>query len=185
MRRSPALTRFYLEVPATDELADWPADRIRDELAIRLLVPGRRDGVAFIEPSFVDLRMRMASPMQDGCVYLAGDAAHLVTPAGGKGMNLAIADAVELALGLIEQFGPTRNGDRLAGYSVTRVPVIWQTQAFSRWMLHMMIAGAGGPGAAFGAGLKQGWVRALQHDPLLARWFAHAYAGVDPSVSPL
>jgi hypothetical protein len=23
-------------------------------------------------------------------------------------------------------------------------------------------------------------VSSLQHDPLLARWFAHAYAGVDP-----
>ena len=25
-----------------------------------------------------------------------------------------------------------------------------------------------------------GWIAALQNDPLFARWFAHAYAGVDP-----
>ena len=85
MRRLPTLTRFYLEVPATDTIADWPEDRVRDELATRLLVPGRLDGVPFIEPSLVDLRMKMTSPMQDGRLFVAGDAAHVITPAGGKG----------------------------------------------------------------------------------------------------
>ena len=32
----------------------------------------------------------------------------------------------------------------------------------------------------FGNGLRQGWITALQNDLLFARWFAHAYAGVDP-----
>ncbi len=186
MRRLPTLTRFYLEVPATDTFADWPEDRIRDELSTRLLVPGRLDEVSFIEPSFVDLRMRMTTPMQDARLFVAGDAAHLITPAGGKGMNLAIADAVELAHGLIERFGSAGNGNsgRLDRYSETRLPAIWRIQAFSRWMLRLILAGsddavdAGGP--SFGAGLRQGWVSALQHDAQLARWFAYAYAGVDP-----
>jgi len=34
---------------------------------------------------------------------------------------------------------------------------------------------------AFNGGVRDGWVTALQQDPLLARWFAHAYAGVDPA----
>ena len=185
MRRLPTLTRFYLEVPATDTFADWPEGRVRDELSIRLLVPRRLDEVAFIEPSFVDLRMRMTTPMQDGRLFVAGDAAHLITPAGGKGMNLAIADAVELAQGFIERFGSRRNGDRLDHYSDTRLPVIWRIQAFSRWMLRLILAGSDdaqghGDDPSFGAGLRQGWVSALQHDPQLARWFAYAYAGVDP-----
>jgi p-hydroxybenzoate 3-monooxygenase len=154
-------------------------------LTIRLLVPGRLDNVEFVEPSLVDLRMKMTSPMQDDQVFVAGDAAHVITPAGGKGMNLAIQDAVELAQGLIERFGPRADGDRLVHYSDTRLPAIWRTQAFSRWMLRLILAGsddaaAGDQGATFGAGLRQGWVSALQHDPILARWFAHAYAGVDP-----
>jgi p-hydroxybenzoate 3-monooxygenase len=69
---------------------------------------------------------------------------------------------------------------------VTSMPV-WRTEAFSHWFLHVILAslreregpGAAGPGA-FGHGLRQGWVAALQNDPLFARWFAHAYAGVDP-----
>ncbi len=47
----------------------------------------------------------MYQPMQDGRVFFAGDTAHLITPAGGKGMNIAIQDAAELAAGLRERFG--------------------------------------------------------------------------------
>jgi p-hydroxybenzoate 3-monooxygenase len=51
-------------------------------------------------------------------------------------------------------------------------------------MLRLILAGSDvGRGEAevpFGRGLREGWVSALQHDPLLGRWFAHAYAGVDP-----
>jgi len=109
----------------------------------------------------------------------------VITPAGGKGMNLAIQDAVELAQGLIERFGQSGDGDRLARYSETRLPAIWRTQAFSRWMLRLILAGSDespddSAVGSFGAGLRQGWVSALQHDPTLARWFAHAYAGADP-----
>ena len=185
MRRLPSLTRFYLEVPATDTIADWPETRVREELTTRLMVPGRLADVEFIEPSLADLRMKMTTPMQDGRVFVAGDAAHVITPAGGKGMNLAIQDAVELAQGLVERFGPTGDGGRLARYSETRLPAIWRAQAFSRWMLRLILASsdeAAGQAdvGSFGAGLRQGWVSALQHDPTLARWFAYAYAGVDP-----
>jgi p-hydroxybenzoate 3-monooxygenase len=95
-------------------------------------------------------------------------------------MNLAIGDAVELAHGLIER----GEGDpgRAERYSATRLPVIWRTEAFSDWFLHIMCAppGAGDDRDGFGLGLREGWVSTLQRDPLLRRWFAHAYAGVDP-----
>ena len=183
MRRGPTQTRYYLEVPATDGLEAWPEQRIREELTVRLDVAGQLDDVAFVDPTFVDLRMRMPASMQSARVFLAGDAAHLITPAGGKGMNLAIQDAVELAHGLIERFGPAADGTRLAAYSATRLPALWRTQAFSSWMLRLILAGSDEAGTPdrppFGRGLREGWVSALQRDPLLARWFAHAYAGVD------
>ncbi len=52
-------------------------------------------------------------------------------------------------------------------------------------MLRLILAGSDdavgqGDGPSFGAGLRQGWVSALQHDSQLARWFAYSYAGVDP-----
>jgi hypothetical protein len=86
-----------------------------------------------------------------------------------------------------------------------------EAQAFSNWFLQFILAGGGqwesggsggsdgsdgfardgGPGGesltggrcSFGHRLREGWVCALASDPLLARWFAHAYAGVDPGAS--
>jgi len=120
-------------------------------------------------------------------VRLGADAAHLITPAGGKGMNLAIQDAVELAHGLTESFGPRHDDRRLAGYSRTRLPLIWRTQAYSNWHLRLILSGlqaghepAGVLPGGYANGLRQGWITALQHDPLFASWFAHAYVGVDP-----
>ena len=175
MRRDPEHTRYYLEVPASDTAADWPQERIRIELATRLVVGDRLDGVPFADLSFLDLRVRVARHLQDGPLYLAGDAAHLITPAGGKGMNLAIQDAVELGHGIIEHYGDDRS--RLAAYSTTRLPEIWRTEAFSHWFLHVILADR----EAFANGLRGGWVTALRTDPLFVRWFAHAYAGVDPA----
>ena len=187
MRRSLVQTRYMLEIPAADTTADWPEHRVRSELAVRLQAGRRLDMVPLGDMGCLDLRVRMIEPMQQGGLFLAGDAAHLITPAGGKGMNLAIQDAVELAHGLIERFGPRHDDRRLSAYSRTRLPQIWQTQAFSHWFLHVILAslrdregpGAAGPGD-FGHGLRQGWLTALQNDPLFTRWFAHAYAGVPP-----
>lgn len=183
LRRGPEETRFYLEVPVDVSGADLDQDELRRDLAERLGQPGALDGVE-ISVDDLDLRTRMTTPMQAGPTFLVGDAAHLITPAGGKGMNLAIADAVELAHGLIEaHHGDPRRRD---AYSDTRLPVIAATQGFSDWFLRVLSAfssdALGGNGsAAFVDAMREGWVRRLRDDPLLARWFAHAYAGVDPA----
>jgi len=186
MRRGPDQTRYFLEIPGTDAVADWPEQRSRGELAARLGVGVRLDRVPLGEFGLLDMRVRMIEPMQQDRLFLAGDAAHLITPAGGKGMNLAIQDAIELAHGLIERFGPGSDHRRLSAYSHTRLPHIWQTQAFSNWFLHLILTSlqdgqeppAAVPGG-FAHGLRQAWIAALQNDPPFARWFAHAYAGVD------
>jgi p-hydroxybenzoate 3-monooxygenase len=187
MRRGADHTRYYLEVAATDNLSDWPPARIRDELTIRLGAGSRLADVRFEDAYLLDLRTRVIEPMQDGRLFLAGDAAHLITPAGGKGMNLAIQDAVELASGVIERFGPRRDGARLAAYSATRLPAVWRAEAFSSWFLHILLASLRDgdepsyavPGG-FARGIRNGWISAMQTDPLLTNWFSHAYAGVDP-----
>ena len=44
-----------------------------------------------------NIPIRQASDYRAGRVFLAGDAAHCHSPVGGRGMNLGIADAAELA----------------------------------------------------------------------------------------
>lgn len=185
LRRSPLLTRYYLQIPASDGLDAWSDDRVRTELEVRLGIDGR--GLItgpVVERDVLDLRVRVREPLQRGNVYLAGDAAHLITPAGGKGMNLAIADALELADGLIE--AKAQRPERLARYSDTRLPAIWRTQEFSNWMLTLFCGGvlnfhksAPDPAATFAQRLHRAQVERLFAEPAFARWFAHRYAGVD------
>ncbi len=48
------------------------------------------------------ISVRQAQRYSEGCVHLAGDAAHCHSPVGGRGMNMGIADAVDLANRIVE-----------------------------------------------------------------------------------
>ena len=56
--------------------------------------------------------LRQVTRYQQGRCFLAGDAAHIHSPAGGRGMNLGIEDAVELARRIMD--------GGLEGYSEAR-----------------------------------------------------------------
>lgn len=61
------------------------------------------------------ISLRLAKDFSKGRVFLAGDAAHTHSPAGGRGMNLGIADSADLAARLAGDGDPTRySDDRLA-----------------------------------------------------------------------
>lgn len=60
------------------------------------------------------IAVRQCATYQKSGVYLAGDAAHTHSPAGGRGMNLGIEDACELARLFAE--------NNLAGYTRLRHP---------------------------------------------------------------
>ena len=181
MHRSASLTRFMLEVPGGEGYGQWDDDRIWAELEQRLAATGRPaiQRGEFIERDILDLRVRVCDPMQHGRVFLAGDAAHLITPAGGKGMNIAIQDAVELSHGLIERYGGRGDGGRLGRYTQVRLPQVWRYQEFSNLMLSLFNAGAAGGNADFSYALRRARLGLIMNDPAFARWFAHAYVGVD------
>jgi 2-polyprenyl-6-methoxyphenol hydroxylase-like FAD-dependent oxidoreductase len=71
------------------------------------------------------LQHRVADSYRAGRILLAGDAAHVHSPAGGQGMNAGITDAVALA----ERLGTVLDGaspDLLDTYTATRRPVAQQ-----------------------------------------------------------
>ncbi|MGJ6965219.1 FAD-dependent oxidoreductase [Streptosporangium sp. G11] len=75
---------------------------------------------------------RVARTFRAGRVLLAGDAAHVHSPAGGQGMNIGIQDATALAEALtIALKGGEGALDR---YAATRRPVALQVVAFAGWL---------------------------------------------------
>lgn len=180
--RSSTVTRFHLQVPFDDTVDDWPDERIWEELRIRLSTPGftLNEGEIFSK-NMLEMQSRVLEPMQYNRVFLLGDAAHIITPAGGKGMNLAIADAVELnrVLGEYEKSG----GDAatLPNYSARRLPDIWKAQEFSHALLHMLHKYApDAPDAEFRQKLQESRLWQLREYEAFARNFARSFIGPLP-----
>src|SRR5271170_2231863 len=116
--RSPEVTRLYLQCTPDEDLAQWPDDRIWDELRTRMRT---NDGWApavgpVIQKGVTGMRSFVIEPMQFGRLFLAGDAAHIVPPTGAKGLNLAVSDVRVLAEAL-EVFYKSGRCDLLDQYS--------------------------------------------------------------------
>ncbi|WP_030264857.1 FAD-dependent monooxygenase [Streptomyces violens] len=187
MLRSPEMTRLYLEVAEEESLEDWPEERVWRELDSRLALPPgalRRGPVS--ERSIVEMRTRVVEPMHLGRVALVGDAAHIVPPSGGKGMNLAMADAADLAAALGRHFSEGAAGDVgevLAAYSRRRLADVWQVQEFSHFMLHLQHGPhPGTPDVGYLEQLRRARLFRLRDDPAYARAFLERYMG--PELTP-
>jgi 2-polyprenyl-6-methoxyphenol hydroxylase-like FAD-dependent oxidoreductase len=81
---------------------------------------------------------RIASTFRQGPVFLAGDAAHVHSPAGGQGMNLGIQDAVDLAHTLSASIKGVKHAD-LDGYERRRRPIARATVTFTNFMTRASI----------------------------------------------
>ncbi len=133
--RSATRSRYYIQVPLDEPLADWPDERLWDELALRLgpEAGGRIVRGPAIEKSIAPLRSFVCEPMRHGRLFLAGDAAHIVPPTGAKGLNLAASDVAYLSDALIRWYAKGE-GDGLAGYSARALARVWKSERFS-WQL--------------------------------------------------
>ncbi|WP_247268007.1 MULTISPECIES: 4-hydroxybenzoate 3-monooxygenase [Pseudomonas] len=137
--RSATRTRYYLQVPAEENVADWSDERFWAELKTRLpaalaekLVTGPS-----IEKSIAPLRSFVVEPMQYGRMFLLGDAAHIVPPTGAKGLNLAASDVSTLFKILLKVYREGRT-DLLEKYSEICLRRVWKAERFSWWMTSML-----------------------------------------------
>ena len=138
-RRSPTVTRHFLQVAPDEDIANWSDRRIWDELRVRLATD---DGWQVTEGpmlnrNITEMRSFVVEPMRYGRLYLAGDAAHIVPPTGAKGLNLAVADVRVLARAFSEYYAAGRT-DLLDAYSSTCLKRIWRVEHFSWWMTSML-----------------------------------------------
>ncbi|MFE9822322.1 4-hydroxybenzoate 3-monooxygenase [Streptomyces sp. NPDC005791] len=132
--RSPEVSRMYLQVPNGTDPADWPDERIWDELDARFALDGWKLGRGPItSKNVLPMRSSVTEPMRYGRVFLAGDAAHIVPPTGAKGLNLAAADVTVLGRALIRHH-ETGASDLLDTYSGTCLRRVWRAEHFSYFM---------------------------------------------------
>ncbi|MGW0451525.1 MULTISPECIES: FAD-dependent monooxygenase [Gordonia] len=82
---------------------------------------------------------RIAKHFRKGHIFLAGDAAHVHSPAGGQGMNLGIQDAHELGLVLAAALSPTPTV-HLDTYEHRRRPIAASTVRLTNLMTTASVA---------------------------------------------
>ena len=133
--RSETRSRYYIDVPLTEKVEDWPDERVWNELAIRLgpeAAAHMTRGPA-LEKSIAPLRSYVFAPMRHGSLLLCGDAAHIVPPTGAKGLNLAASDVHYAAQALVDFFKRS-DAAAIAGYSDKALARVWKAERFS-WSL--------------------------------------------------
>jgi 2-polyprenyl-6-methoxyphenol hydroxylase-like FAD-dependent oxidoreductase len=121
----------YRVVATVDEAPPTPdltfVQHLLDERA-----PGRGTVIALAWSSRFRVHHRVADHYRAGRLLLAGDAAHVHSPAGGQGMNTGIQDGFALGKALA-------SGD-LDGYEAQRRPVAERVVEFTRRMTRIATA---------------------------------------------
>ena len=137
--RSPSRTRYYVQCALDDKPEQWSDNAFWRELR-RRLDPAAADALISgpsIEKSIAPLRSFVTEPMRFGTLFLAGDAAHIVSPTGAKGLNLAASDVRYLSRALIEFYGEKRRAG-IDHYSAKCLRRVWRAGRFSWWFTSLM-----------------------------------------------
>lgn len=138
-QRSTKRSRYYIQVPTTDKIEQWTDELFWDEFKKRIpqdyaekLITGPS-----IEKSIVPLRSFVCEPMQYHRLFLVGDAAHIVPPAGAKGLNLAASDVATLYK-IMKRIYQDNDTQCIQQYSEICLRRVWHAERFSWWMTNML-----------------------------------------------
>ena len=114
---------FHLSYDASkgEKPSDFPPEKCKELLRIALGMPEIEIDIVSIlpwEPS-----VQVAERLQNGRIFIAGDAAHQMPPWGGQGANSGIADVYNLAWKLAAVLKGNASKALLETYDVERIPV--------------------------------------------------------------
>jgi p-hydroxybenzoate 3-monooxygenase len=173
--RSPEIQRMYFQCDPEGNAENWSDEQIWEELQTRTET---YDGWTLnegpiVEKGIVGMRSFIVEPMQYGRLYLAGDAAHIVTPTGAKGMNLAVRD-VRTLVEALQAWYEKGQTDLLENYTNTCLRRAWKAQRFSWWMTSMLHRS----GDDFDAELQLSQLRRVCSSEAAARELAENYTGL-------
>lgn len=180
MARTSEVTRYYLQCERGTPADSWSEERIWDELDLRMRSkeygPLQRGRIA--QRSVVDLESDVLEPLRHGALFLAGDAAALISPSAAKGANLAVLEAEILAGALIAAL-TAGDPDGLDAYSERCLTHIWRAQEFSHWMIGLLHGPTGADGESlFHNALRRSRLTSLRTSRSQQDWFAEHYVGI-------
>mgnify|MGYP003582415303 CR=1 FL=1 len=176
--RGPAASRFYLECPTTDTVEDWPDSRIWEQLRQRMGAPDLAVGT-ISEKQVITLRSSVHEPMRHGRLFLIGDAAHLIVPVSGKGMNLALRDA-EMFVTAVGNKLENGDGSGLDEYSDRCLARVWNYQEFTLSLADAFHdAGDQSVAGPFRRKIARARVERLLTSPNAARLYGEMMRGID------
>ncbi len=134
--------RPAVELPAVGDRVRWEfmqlpgenEEELRRDETVRALVKEKTGVEAFeIERKAVyTFHARVADRWRVGRVFLAGDAAHLMPPFAGQGMNGGMKDAANLSWKLAAVLNGQASEEILGTYEVERAPVVRRMVEVSR-----------------------------------------------------
>ncbi|WTW28639.1 4-hydroxybenzoate 3-monooxygenase [Streptomyces purpurascens] len=180
MARTSEITRYYVQCERGTPADAWSEERIWDELDLRMrgteYGPLHRGRV--VERAVVDLESDVLEPLRHGSLFLAGDAAGLVSPCAAKGANLAVLEAEILAGALVDDL-VHGDSEGLDAYSARCLAYIWRAQEFSHWMIRLLHGPSGSDGtSSFHNSLRRSRLTSLRTSRSHQDWFAEHYVGV-------
>ncbi|SEC29380.1 FAD-dependent monooxygenase [Streptomyces sp. TLI_105] len=149
----PGGDQFQLIAAFEDEAAveDTTPEAVRALVAARTPLTGA-DIVEVVWASGFRARAAMADRFRDGRVFLAGDAAHVHSPAGGQGLNTSVQDAYNLGWKLGQVLRHGAPPALLDSYEAERQSIAADVLGIST-RIHR--AGAGGESTQRGAEVQQ------------------------------
>jgi 2-polyprenyl-6-methoxyphenol hydroxylase-like FAD-dependent oxidoreductase len=93
---------------------------------LQAITDQRADGIRLLSPHWItvfEIHHAQVPAYRTGRVFLAGDAAHVHSPAGGQGMNTGMQDAFNLGWKLALATGGAASGRLLDSYQAERHPI--------------------------------------------------------------
>ncbi|QCX73926.1 p-hydroxybenzoate hydroxylase [Streptomyces sp. YIM 121038] len=180
MARTSAITRYYLQCERGTPADSWSDERIWDELDLRMGAkeygPLRRGLI--VQRSAIDLESDVLEPLRYGALFLAGDAASLISPSAAKGANLAVLEAELLARALVDDL-TRKDPTGVESYSARCLARIWSAQEFSHWMIELLHGASGRDDASlFLNRTRRSRMASLRTSRSQQDWFAERYVGV-------
>jgi 2-polyprenyl-6-methoxyphenol hydroxylase-like FAD-dependent oxidoreductase len=116
---------------------------------------------------------RLADHYRAGRIILAGDAAHVHSPAGGQGMNTGIQDAIALGHILTAVIAQRAGEDRLDEYEAQRRPVAQRVVAFTDRMTRVATLHG-----SRGRAIRNALIRTIGRIPAIPSGLATELAGL-------